>query len=160
MRDTFVQLLRLGFAILALAALLFWADAAFFAPGRLPACNPSELPQGRVCLETLHAQGIDKVIWIDARSESDYEVNHIMMRENRAFPIRSGAHFERLLDAAIDRMASAEERGEKVVVFCTRDCASAEEVASRLRELGIISAPILVLEGGWDALKADGSLVR
>ena len=65
-----------------------------------------------------------------------------------------------MLDAAIDRMVSAEKRGEKVVVFCTRDCASAEDVAARLRELGLISAPIFVLEGGWDALKADGSLVR
>ncbi len=159
MKDTFVQALRLGVAIVALAFLLFWVDAAFFAPGRLPACHQDQLPAGRVCLETLQAQGIDKVIWIDARSQSDYEVNHLMMSDNRVFPIRSGSQFEQQVDAALDRLVSAAERGEKVVVFCTRDCESAESIAARLRELGMIDAPILVLEGGWDALRQDGSLM-
>ncbi len=160
MRDTFLQLIRLGIAIVALAALLFWADRAFFAPKRLPACVQGELPEGRVCLDTLRAQGLDKVIWIDARSESDFEVNHIMMAENRSFPIRPGAQFDHQVDAAIDRLVGAGERGEVVVVFCTRSCESAEGIATRLRELGLIEAPVYVLEGGWDALKADGTLVR
>ncbi len=159
MKDTFLQTLRLGFAIVAVAFLLYWVDAAFFAPGRLPACRQEQLPPGRVCLDTLQAQGLEKVIWIDARSESDYEINHLMLSDNRAFPIRPGAHFDRLVDAAIDRLVGAAERGEKVVVFCTRDCASAEEIATRLRALELIDAPIYVLEGGWDALKADGALV-
>ncbi len=159
MKDTFLQLVRLGFAIVALAIALYWVDAAFFAPGRLPTCVQEELPEGRVCLETLHAQGIDKVIWVDARSQSDYEINHLMMSDNRVFPIRSGAQFEQQVDAAIDRLMNAAARGEKVVVFCTRDCESAESIAARLRELGLIEAPILVLEGGWDALVRDGSLL-
>ncbi len=159
MKDTFLQTLRLGVAIVALAFLLYWVDAAFFAPGRLPACHQEKLPEGRVCLDTLQAQGIDKVVWIDARSQSDYEVNHLMLSDNRAFPIRTGAQFEQQVDAAIDRLISAAERGEKVVVFCTRECSSAETIAARLRELGMIDAPILVLEGGWDALKQNRTLV-
>ncbi len=155
-KDTFLQTLRLGFAIVALAFLLYWVDAAFFAPGRLPACRQEQLPEGRVCLDTLQAQGLDKVVWIDARSESDYEINHLMLSDNRSFPIRTGARFDSLLDAAIDRLVSAGERGETVVVFCTRDCESAETIAARLRELELIEAPILVLEGGWDALKDFG----
>ncbi len=156
MKDTFLQTLRLGFAIVALAFLLYWVDAAFFAPGRLPACVQEELPTGRVCLDTLRAEGLEKVIWIDARSENDYELNHLMLSDNRAFPIRSGAHFDQQVDAAIDRLVSAAESGEKVVVFCTQDCASAEEIAGRLRDLGLIDAPIYVLEGGWETLKASG----
>ncbi len=159
MKDTFLQALRLGIAIVAVAFLLYWVDAAFFAPGRLPACRQEQLPEGRICLDTLHAQGISKVIWIDARSESDYEINHLMLSDNRAFPIRAGAQYEQQVDAAIDRLVSAAERGEKVVVFCTRDCSSAETIADRLRGLGMIDAPIYVLEGGWDALKQDGTLV-
>ncbi len=156
MKDTFLQCLRLGIAIVAVAFLLYWVDAAFFAPGRLPACRQEQLPPGRVCLDTLQAQGLDKVIWIDARSQSDYEINHLMLSDNRAFPIRSGAQFEGQLDAAIDRLVSAAECGEQVVVFCTRDCESAEGIAERLRGLGLIEVPISVLEGGWDALKAGG----
>ncbi len=159
MKDTFLQLVRLGIAIVALAVLLYWVDAAFFSPGRLPACVQSELPPNRVCLETLHAEGIDKVIWIDARSQNDYEINHLMLSDNRAFPIRTGPQFEQQVDAAIDRLMNAAARGEKVVVFCTRDCESAEGIAERLRELGLIDAPIYVLEGGWDALRLDRSLV-
>ncbi len=159
MKDTFLQALRLGFAIVALAFLLYWVDAAFFAPGRLPACRQEQLPPGRVCLDTLRVQGVDNIVWIDARSESDFEINHLMLSDNRAFPIRPGKRYEQLLDAAIDRLVSAGERGERVVVFCTRDCTTAEDIAGRLRELGMIEAPILVLEGGWDALKADGALV-
>ncbi len=159
MKDTYLQLLRLGIVIVAVAFLLYWVDAAIFAPGRLPACRQEQLPEGRVCLDTLQAQGIDKVIWIDARSENDYEINHLMLSDNRAFPIRSGAQFEQQVDAAIDRLLSAAERGEKVVVFCTRDCSSAEDIATRLRGLGMIDAPILVLEGGWDALRQDKRLV-
>ncbi len=156
MKDTFLQTLRLGFAIVALAFLLYWVDAAFFAPGRLPACRQEQLPPGRMCLDTLQAQGMDKVVWIDARSQNDFEINHLMLSDNRAFPIRTGAQYEQLLDAALDRLVSAAERGEKVVVFCTRDCSSAEDIAERLRALGMIDAPIYVLEGGWDALKAFG----
>ncbi len=159
MKDTFLQLVRLGVAIVALAFVLYWVDAAMFAPGRLPACVQSALPPGRVCLETLHAQGLSKVIWIDARSESDYEINHLMLSDNRAFPIRTGPQYEQQVDAAIDRLMNAAERGETVVVFCTRDCESAEGIAGRLRELGLITAPILVLEGGWDALVQDGTLL-
>ncbi len=156
MKDTFLQALRLGFAIVAVAFLLYWVDAAFFAPGRLPACRQEQLPPGRVCLDSLQAEGLDKVIWIDARSESDYEINHLMLSDNRSFPIRPGSRYEQLLDAAIDRLVSAAERGERVVVFCTRECTAAEDIAVRLRELGMVDAPILVLEGGWDALKTFG----
>ncbi len=159
MKDTFTQLIRLGFIIVALACVLYWVDATFFAPKRLPACVQAELPEGRVCFETLAAHGLEKIIWIDARSESDYEVNHLMLSENRAFPIRKGAQFQQQVDAAIDRLISAGERGEYVVVFCADDCSSSEEIASELRALGLVSAPIYTLEGGWAALKASGRLV-
>ncbi len=159
MKDTFLQTLRLGLAIVALAFLLYWVDAALFAPGRLPTCHQEQLPEGRVCLDTLRAAGLDKVIWIDARSQSDYELNHLMLSDNRAFPIRSGPQFEQQVDAALDRLASAAERGETVVVFCSLDCSSAEDIASRLHALNLIDAPIYVLEGGWEALKQEGSLL-
>ncbi len=159
MKDTFSQLLRLGFIIVALALVLYWADSAFFAPNRLPPCVQEKLPEGRICLETLRQRGIDKVVWIDARSASDYEINHLVLSDNRTFPIRKGPDYQQQLDAAIERLVSADERGECVVVFCSQDCASSEEIAKELRALGVIAAPIYVLEGGWDALKADGMLI-
>ncbi len=81
-----------------------------------------------------------------------------MLSENRMFPIRRGVDMQQQIDAAIGRLLEAQERGECVVVFCTADCGSAEEIAGELRALGMIEAPIYTLEGGWDALKARNLL--
>ena len=156
MKDTFAQLIRLGFIILAVAVVLYWVDTAWFAPRRLPACVQSELPEGRVCLESVRTQHGDKVVWIDARSESDFEINHLLFNDNRMFPIRPGAQKQELMDAAVERIMEAGDRGECILVFCTNDCTSSEDIARELRELQITEAPIYVLEGGWDVLKAAG----
>lgn len=166
MKDTFSQVVRIGFGIVALAVALFGADALWFAPKRLPACVPEELEEGRICLETVLKGWIDrqepgkyKIVWVDARSENDYELHHLVMSEGRVFPVRPGAHMQQLLDAAIERLMEAEERGECIVVFCTRACNSSTEIAAAIRNTGLVHAPIYVLEGGWDALKKS-DLVR
>jgi len=159
MKDTFAQLVRLGVAILVLAGILYWVDSAWFAPRRMPACVQEKLPEGRICLATLRSIWHDRVVWIDARSESDFELNHLMLRDNRMFPIRRGDDMQQQVDAAIERLIEAQERGECIVVFCTSECTSSTEVADTLRQLGLIEAPIYVLEGGWSALK-EGGMVR
>lgn len=156
MKDTFAQLVRLGFIIVALALVLYWVDAAWFAPRRLPPCVQSELPEGRICMATLTSKWQGNVVWIDARSESDYEINHLMLQDNRMFPIRPGARRQELLDAALERLIAAKEKGECIVVFCTNDCASSTEIADELRQLGLIEAPVYVLQGGWNALLEAG----
>lgn len=156
MKDSFTQLIRLGIIISALAVVLYWVEVAWFAPQRLPACVQAELPEGRVCLETVRVKFGDKVVWIDARSESDFEINHLMFNDNRMFPIRPGARRQEQVDAAVERLMQAGERGECVLVFCTNDCTASEDIARELRELQVTEAPIYVLEGGWDVLKAAG----
>lgn len=156
MKDTFTQAIRLGIIILLLACVLGWADAVFFAPRRLPACVQEKLAPGRICLETLRHRHQNRVVWIDARSQSDYELNHLMLPENRMFPIRKGADMQQQIDAAIGRMLEAADLGECIVVFCTADCTASDEIAAELRELGLIEAPIYTLEGGWPVLVASG----
>ena len=156
MKDTFTQAIRLGIIILLLACVLGWADAVFFAPRRLPVCVQSKLPEGRICLETLRSRHQDRVVWIDARSQSDFELNHLMLPENRMFPIRKGPAMQQQIDAAIGRMLEAAEKNECIVVFCTADCTASDEIAAELRALGLIDAPIYTLEGGWPVLKASG----
>lgn len=158
MKDTLTQFVRLGLLILMVAFVLFWADKTWFAPRRLPPCVQESLPAGRICLETLRHEYRDKVVWIDARSVSDYELNHLMFSDNRQFPVRKGGDFQQQLDAALARMMEAQERGECVVVFCKGDCGAAEEIAKEIRALGLVEAPVYTLEGGWDALKAGGML--
>ena len=156
MKDTFTQAIRLGIYILILAFVLGWADVVFFAPRRQPACVQDKLPRGRICPETLAAQYGDRVVWVDARSQADFELNHLMLPDNRMFPIRKGPALQQMIDAAVGRLLEAAERQECIVVFCTGECTAAEEIATELRELGIIEAPIHVLEGGWEVLRASG----
>lgn len=159
MKSIINQFIRMGMAIVALAFVLYWVDATWFAPARLPACVQAQLPEGRICPETLQAKYRDKVVWVDARSLSDYEVNHLMLSDNRMFPIRKGADLQQLIDAAMERLLAAADNGECIVVFCKGDCGAAEEIAAELRSLELIEAPIFTLEGGWDALKKDKRLV-
>ncbi len=166
MKDTFSQLVRLGLCIAVLAVLLYALDALYFAHRRLPPCLPEKIPVGHICPETLlRAQQIAgkpdqyNIVWVDARSESDYELNHLILPGNRVFPIRPGASMQQLLDEAIERLMAAQEHGECIVVFCTESCNSSDQIAAELRNTGLIQAPIYVLEGGWSALKRVG-LVR
>ncbi len=156
MKDTFTQAIRLGIIMLILAFVLGWADAIIFAPRRLPACVQEKLPEGRICMETLSTRHRNRVVWVDARSQADFELNHLMLPDNRMFPIRKGAEMQQQIDAAIGRLLEAAERGECIVVFCTNECTASEEIAAELRELGMLEAPIYVLEGGWEVLKASG----
>ena len=149
------QVLRLGCAITALAVVIYGVDALVFAPRRVPPCVQEQLPPGRICLDTVLKKYGDKVVWVDARSEADFELNHLMLPENRMFPIRKGAAMQDQVDAAMERMLAAAAQGECIVVFCTADCGSSTEVADYLRSLGIIEAPVYVLEGGWDVLRRD-----
>lgn len=160
MKDTFSQVIRLGLCISALAVVLYGVDALYYAPRRLPICVQEELPPGQICLDHLlrHWQSKQdpsryRVVWVDARSESDYELNHLMFNEERVFPIRPGADMQQLMDAAIERLMDAERRGECVVVYCTESCNASTEVAEELRRSGLITAPIYVLVNGWAALK-------
>ena len=147
------QFFRLGLIILGVGGCLWWLDGAYFAPNRLPACVAAELPEGHVCLEETLKQWGKKIVWVDARSLSDYEVSHLQLAENRMFAIRPGSEKDAQVDAAADRLIQCAERGECIVVFCSQDCSKAEDIAKDLRELGLIEAPVYVLEGGWDAIQ-------
>lgn len=166
MKDTFTQVVRIGVGIVALAAVLYGVDSIWLAPRRLPLCAQDRLPQGRICLETALKRwmrpgepGKYNIVWVDARSENDYELHHLIMSEDRVFPVRPGANMQHLLDAAIERLMDAEARGECIIVFCTRECNASTEIAEEIQRTGLIQAPVYVLEGGWDALKKS-DLVR
>ncbi len=154
------QFLGLGVCILMLGGVFYGLEKLYFGPRRALPCSQASLPEGRICPQELVDHWRDarnpshyKVVWVDARSESDYELNHLLGQGNCIFPIRPGANMPRLLDAAIERLIQAERKGECIVVFCTASCSSSEEVAEELRRTDLISAPVFVLEGGWSALR-------
>ena len=160
LRKMFSQIVGLGVCILLLSGAFYGLEKLYFEPHRVPPCVQKNLPEGRICPQELVDHWRDardpshyRVVWVDARSESDYELNHFLRQGNCVFPIRPGAKLSHLLDAAIERLIRAEQNNECIVVFCTSSCTSSEEVADELRRTGLISAPVFVLEGGWSALR-------
>ena len=75
-------------------------------------------------------------------------------------PSRAGANYQELLANAMEALMTAEDKGCCIVIFCSRDCTSSAAVANELKkpEYGI-RAPIFILEGGWDELRKEPSLV-
>ncbi len=159
-RNIFLQFCGLGLCILVLGGVFYGLEKLYFAPDRVPPCVQSKLPPGHICPEELVDKWRDaqhpqhyRVVWVDARSESDFELNHLVRKGDAVFPIRPGLEMPRLMDAAIERLIEAEQKDECIVVFCSDSCTSSEEVAGELRRTGLISAPIFVLEGGWASVR-------
>lgn len=156
MKDSFTQFIRLGLIILILGMLLYWVECAYFAPARI-VCDQEQLDaegKNHICWHTLMQRyPADKIIWIDARSEADYEKNRLA--GTRAYPLRPGPMRDEFFLNIEERLFHATDRGECIVVFCTASCSASDEIAAFLRDEGGLDAPIFILNGGWDTIKAE-----
>jgi len=160
MKKTLYQFIKLGFGILLLACILGIIDRSFFEDKRLPACEDSKIPTGHICLDTLLRKWGSRIVWIDARSQGDFEINHLQLAENRLFQIQASKEKQAQIDAAMERLMASSERQECIVIFCTLECSKSDDIAEELRALELIDAPIYVLEGGWAAIRKEGSLIH
>lgn len=160
MKNTLYPFIKLGLGILTLAFILGIIDRSIFDDKRLPACEDSKIPAGHICLDSLLAKWGERIVWIDARSQGDFEINHLQLADNRLFQIQTGSQKQAQIDAAMERLMASSEQKECIVIFCTLECSKSDDVAAELRELELIDAPIYVLEGGWEAIRKDGSLIH
>ena len=159
MRDAFSSALKLLLAVFLLAVGVAALDLRVIQPFRTPPCNPETLEEGHVCLSQVLKKWPGKILWIDARKQDDFE-RHTVTRAP-VYPIRpADANYQELLANAMEALMTAEDRGFCIVIFCSRDCTSSAAVANELKkpENGI-RAPIFILEGGWDELRKEPSLV-
>jgi rhodanese-related sulfurtransferase len=132
MRTIFRQALAL-----ALLASLPAAGAAFFNPNR-PAWQSDEVTPALA-----QAWG-EKVLWLDARAQADFDTAHIP----GALPLNEDAW-----NALLPDVLAAWDPEKTVVVYCSSlSCHTSREVALRLRsEVGLPA--VFVLEGGWESWK-------
>lgn len=114
-------------------------------------CDPASLKPGEICIQSIPKDR--KVLWIDARSRSDWQ--------------RDGLPGSILwnFDAAEDRATMEAEAGMKifetpyVIVYCSdKGCGTSHKIAERIRELDL-GADVHVLHDGWKALK-DAGLIK
>jgi rhodanese-related sulfurtransferase len=104
---------------------------------------PDRAPsQGEISLQDVeNSQG--PVLWVDARPESDYELEHIP----GAVSLNPDNWSEQL-----PRFLDGWRPSEKAVVYCSAaSCDTSREIADRLRRSGV--DPVYYLKGGWEAWK-------
>lgn len=109
------------------------------------------LRPGEVQLATLVEQGLDGILWVDARKESAWKGDGI----------KGSIHLTILSDdplmAQVERHMEALAGAERVVVYCDDlHCSLSHDLAKGLREVGIVGGEILVLQGGMTALRQGG----
>ncbi len=86
----------------------------------------------------------DDVLWIDARSTEAFSNGH----QPGALRLAPD-EWNELLPDLFDQIASSEK---PIVVYCDgQKCGKSKEIATRIREVGVVE--IYHLRGGWDELK-------
>jgi rhodanese-related sulfurtransferase len=85
----------------------------------------------------------EPLLWVDARPERDYQVEHIP----GAISLNPDNWSEEL-----PRFLDLWRPPEKTVVYCSAaSCDTSREIANRLRRSGV--DPVYYLKGGWEAWK-------
>ena len=85
-------------------------------------------------------------MWIDARSQDAFHAGHIpgalnLNRDN--------------WETALPHLFKLYSPGKVVIVYCSTGCRESEEIANRIRDLGL--EPVDVLEGGFEAWQKGNS---
>lgn len=113
------------------------------------------LKEGEVRLAELLKEGSDGLLWVDARSESEWRKNGI----------EGSVHVSTTSDLGIGEQLEREmERffgASRVVIYCSdAGCGLSHEVAKRMAEYeDLVGGEIVVLHGGFKALEAAGMIV-
>ena len=114
--------------------------------GFLVGTDGSVLGADRHAIGFEETKALEKVLWVDARTESAFEAAHmkgaILLNESN-------------WESALGDLLLSWDPESTVVVYCDgADCGTSRSVAARLREdLGVES--VFWLEGGWEALAEE-----
>lgn len=124
-------------------------------PSGIPETELAETPlrEGEVRLATLQKEGLQDVLWVDARKESAWKADglegsiHLTIQSDENLGAQVERHFEKLA------MAS------RVVVYCDDlHCSLSHDLAKALAEMELVEGEILVLQGGMTALRQAGMI--
>lgn len=125
---------RLG--MLALVILVLAVGTAFFHP-RMPSYQQGKMEDGAILLANLP----DEVLWVDARSDAEYQLGHIpgavLLHED---------NWESLLPGLLQQWHPE----QTVVVYCgAQSCHLSRAVAERLRR-DFPEMKVFHLQEGWE----------
>lgn len=117
-------------------------------PMRSQQCDPTIRRADEICLgEITNPIGI---LWVDARARAAWQKNGIP--ESILWNLDPAEDMQAFEANNAEKIATA----QKVVVYCgDENCGVSRQVAERIRKLDL-GPQILILKGGWRALKEAG----
>lgn len=121
--------------------------------GRL-ICDPAKLPEGQVCLDKVINEWDGDVVWVDARTEAEWEKRTIP----GALCLNPGAtpdRWDQLVADAMPKLLPASAAGKPIVIFCqSANCGASDQVADELRDPNSYGLQeVYVLFNGWKAIQ-------
>lgn len=139
-----------------IAAISFSASAITWKvsgpPRRDVVCDPATLKPHEICLAQVMEKWQGKVLWIDARSRSDWETNGVP--GSILWNLDANEDFQKFEADAMERLIE----GPPVIVYCNEgNCGISMQVVERILKLEV-TGEVYALHGGSGALKAAGLL--
>lgn len=125
--------------VLIFSILLFPLVPSFFLSGNVVLKSLDDVNDPFI--KKIEAIKADEVLWLDARTQSKYELKHI-----------PGAILVNAKDweGSLARLFEVFQPGQEIVVYCNKGCSSSRAVASRLRD-ELDQQNIFYLYGGMDS---------
>lgn len=139
-----------------IAAISFSASALTWRvvgpPQRDIPCDPASLKPHEICLAQVMEKWQGKVLWIDARSRTDWEANGIP--GSILWNLDPKEDFQLFEAEAMQRLVE----GPVVVVYCNEgNCGTSLQVVERVLKLEV-TREVYALHGGSGALRSAGML--
>ena len=134
----------------AIAALITWAVSG---PADAPLCDPSTLRKGEICLQDIPTDR--DVLWIDARSRSDWEKNGL--QGSILWNYEASEDFDEMERKAVEKIFNT----PYVIVYCgDKGCETSRKIAGHITDKLKLEAEVHVLHDGWKALQAAGKVPK
>ena len=139
------QLAVIAAISLAAASLTYLVNGP---PARSHLCDPATRKADEICLSEITNSG--DALWVDARSRAAWQKNGLP--ESVLWNLDPTEDMQAFEAGNAEKIAAA----QKVIIYCgDENCGISRQVAERIRQLDL-GPPILVLSGGWRALKDAG----
>jgi rhodanese-related sulfurtransferase len=117
-------------------------------PARSHLCDPATRKADEICLSEITNQS--DILWVDARSRGAWQKNGLP--SSILWNLDPTEDMQAFEANNAEKIAAA----QRVVIYCgDENCGISRQVAERIRKLDL-GPQVLVLNGGWRALKDAG----
>lgn len=120
-------------------------------PARSHLCDPATRKADEICLSEIISN--DDLLWVDARSRAAWQKNGLP--GSILWNLDPNEDMQAFEAINAEKIASS----QMVIIYCgDENCGTSRQIADRIRKLDL-GPKVLVLNGGWRALKDVGRVL-